>query len=56
MPLKYNCPICNQKLSYVGLCWKCKAIKAREDGLNLTDKDIEERQSYLVEHVQELVL
>ena len=54
MPLKYNCIICNQKLSYEGLCWKCKAIKAREDGLNLTDKDIEERQSYLVEHVQEL--
>ncbi len=54
MALDYNCPICNRALGYEGLCWKCKADKERDEALNLSEKQIEERQMYLIEHIQEL--
>ena len=54
MGLDYNCPVCNRAIGYEGLCWKCKAEKEREESLSLTGVQIEERQAYLIEHLQEL--
>ena len=54
MALDYNCPICNRALGYEGLCWKCRAEKERKEALSLTEAQIQERQVYLMEHLQEL--
>lgn len=54
MALDHNCPICNREIGYEGLCWKCKAEKERNEALRLTEAQIQERQVYLIEHLQEL--
>ncbi len=54
MGLDYNCTICNRAIGYAGVCWKCKAEKERKEALSLTETQIQERQTYLIEHLQEL--
>ncbi len=54
MALKYKCQICNTPIGYEGLCWKCRAAKEREEAMNLTEPQIQERQQYLIDNLQEL--
>ena len=54
MALDYKCTNCSREIGYEGLCWKCKAEKERNEALSLTEEQIQERQNYLIEHLQEL--
>ena len=54
MALDYHCTICNREIGYEGICWRCKAEKERKEALSLTEVQIQEMQTYLIKHLQEL--
>ena len=54
MNFKYNCPVCNRGQNFEGLCLKCKEAKHLEEALKFTPEQIQERQQYLIEHLDDL--
>ena len=54
MNFKFNCPVCNRGQHFEGLCLKCKEAKRLEEARNLTPEQIQERQQYLIEHLEDL--
>ena len=54
MVFKYNCPRCNKGLNFEGLCLKCKEELRLEEARKLTPEQIQERQQYLIEHLDDL--
>ncbi len=54
MALDHNCDICGRPIGYEGICWKCRAEQERKEALGLTAAQIQEKQAYLIEHLQEL--
>lgn len=50
----FSCPVCGRELRYQGLCWQCKAERARQEVLAWTPEQVREKLEGLIQHVERL--
>ena len=52
--MKYQCKNCGTSLGYDGLCWRCRAMKERQEVLAWTDEEIQEKLRHLAANADKL--
>ena len=52
--MKYQCKNCGTSLGYDGLCWRCRAMKERQEVLAWTDEEIQEKLRHLAANAGKL--
>lgn len=54
MALDHQCTRCGRRIGYEGLCWICKEEAERQQVLDWTDAEIEEKIRHLISHAEKL--